>query len=175
MKRIAIIDTSILCCWLKVPGKETCGSSDKIIDYNSANNMIKKAMDDGMYLVLPLAVIIETGNHIAHAKNSDRYKIAKALGKIMNKAADEESPWSAFTEQNNLWDANSLKQLAKEWPEKAAREVSLGDATISKVADYYSLMGCEVSILSGDQLLASYVPAKPVRTPRRRQHSKNRL
>lgn len=167
--KIAIIDTSILCCWLKVPGKETCGSGDRIIDFHSADNMIQKAIDDGKYLVLPLAVIIETGNHIAHAKYGDRYEIARELGTIMNKAADEESPWSAFTEQGNLWNADSLKKLAKEWPADAAREVSLGDATISKVADYYSSMGCEVSILSGDRLLESYVPAKPARIPRRRQ------
>ena len=26
MKKVLIIDTSILCVWLKVPGKETCGT-----------------------------------------------------------------------------------------------------------------------------------------------------
>lgn len=169
MKKIAIIDTSILCCWLKVPGKETCGSGDRIINYELANSMIGKAIQEGMYLVLPLAAIIETGNHIAHAKTGNRYETAQSLGRIMKMAADEESPWSAFTHQKDLWDVDSLKQLADEWPEKAAREVSLGDATISKVADYYSLMGYDVIILTGDQLLANYVPLKPTKVPRRRQ------
>ena len=27
MKKVLVIDTSVLCVWLKVPGKETCGPS----------------------------------------------------------------------------------------------------------------------------------------------------
>ena len=32
MKKVLIIDTSIMCVWLQVPGKETCGKDGNIRD-----------------------------------------------------------------------------------------------------------------------------------------------
>ncbi len=34
MKKVLVVDTSVLCVWLKVPGKETCGSSNALVTYD---------------------------------------------------------------------------------------------------------------------------------------------
>ena len=163
-----ILDTSVLCCLLQVPGKETCGSDDAFLDFEAVSQKLQEAENKGYLFVLPLASIIETGNHIAHS-NRQRYEKAVELGELIKKAADAKSPWTAFTNQSELWDNPALKRLAEIWPEKAAQKISIGDATISEIADYYAGMGYEVVVFSGDKHLSAYTPPKPKRIPRRRQ------
>jgi len=66
-KSVMILDTSVLCVWLKVPGKETCGSGSSCLDFTKVDHEIKAAIHTQYTLVLPLSSIIETGNHIAQA------------------------------------------------------------------------------------------------------------
>jgi hypothetical protein len=131
-------------------------------------------------LVLPLATLIETGNHIAQVKAPNaqqRYPLAKKLAEILIKALDEESPWAAFVEQSVLWEEDTLKALAKEWPPLAAQAnvkkdkggLSMGDVTIKRVAEYYAKMGNHVEILTGDEGLKSYQASLP-KPPRRRKN-----
>lgn len=116
-----------------------------------------------------MAAIIETGNHIAQAATK-RYEIAQALAKIILKTAKEETPWAAFTEQSVLWDIiQGLKNLAAEWFELAQQKISIGDATIKSVAEYYARTGLKVEILTGDAGLKEYEPITSVPTPRRRR------
>jgi hypothetical protein len=68
-----------------------------------------------------------------------------------------------------LWDTQGLKNLAAEWPELAKQKISIGDATIKSVAEYYAKTGFTVEILTGDVGLKAYQPATPVPTPRRRR------
>jgi hypothetical protein len=112
MKKVLIIDTSILCVYLGVPGKDTCGTDENKWDKKRVDEFLKKE-EDHAYFVLPLAVIIETGNHIAQA-NLNRYEMAQALADLMVKAPDATTPWAAFTEQAEFWDAEGLKKLADE-------------------------------------------------------------
>jgi hypothetical protein len=179
-KKVLVIDTSILCVWLGVPSKDTCKVADETWDQQRVETLIKQEEANGTTLVLPLATLIETGNHIAQVKKpytEKRYSLAQALAKYMIKAVDEESPWAAFTEQSTLWEAEALKELAQEWPSLAAQAdtkkdkggLSIGDATIKRVADYYAKMGNEVEILTGDEGLKAYQPASPPKPPRRRR------
>ncbi|MHC5726478.1 MAG: hypothetical protein ACYTXY_20565, partial [Nostoc sp.] len=111
--------------------------------------------------ILPLATIIETGNHIAQAK-SRRYEIAQAFAKILVKVADGVIPWEIFTAQvGELWNSEQLKQLATEWPTLASRNISIGDATIKTVAEYYAKTSStfQVEIFTGDGGLKAYEPA----------------
>ena len=43
-----------------------------------------------------------------------------------------------------------MKRLADTWPELALRKISLGDAEIKDVAEYYAQMSSSVKILTGD-------------------------
>jgi len=167
-KTVVVIDTSILCVWLKVPGKETCGPDNNRWEFDRVDQEISRRREAGNSLILPLTTIIETGNHISQAAG-DRYVLAGELGRVMIMAADAQSPWAAFSEQSDRWTPENLKKLAEEWPPLAAQKLSIGDATIKDVADYYAKMGYSVTILTGDQQLAAYQPAPPAQIPRRRR------
>lgn len=168
MKKALIIDTSILCVHLEVLGKDTCGTDNDHWDKKRVDKLLKQEEKESTTFVLPLATILETGNHIAQA-SSKRYEIAQALAEIISAAANEKTPWAAFTDQTVLWDAGSLRKLADDWPTLAAQKLSIGDATIKFVAEHYAKMGVRVEILTGDNGLKAYEPITPVRTPRRRR------
>ncbi|MBD2692265.1 hypothetical protein [Anabaena catenula] len=168
MRKILIIDTSILCVYLGVSGKETCGNDNEKWDQKLVKFRFEEEEKQGTKFILPLATIIETGNHIAQAK-SNRYEIAQTFSTILMKVADGVIPWEIFTTQvGELWNTEQLKQLAAEWPTLAARKISIGDATIKTVAEFYAKTSStfQVEIFTGDGGLKAYEPATP---PRKRR------
>ncbi len=157
--------------WLKVPGNENCGPADNIWDYKRVNDKIDEEIKNGSFLVLPLASIVETGNSITKVAEGHRLDTAKGLVDVIKRTAEEESPWAAFSIQKNMWDSNSLNDLANSWLNEVSKKgkvLSLGDVSILKVAEYYSHLG-EVEIISGDQGLVARQPHHDVYIPRRRQ------
>ena len=42
MRKVLVIDTSVLCVWLKVPGKETCGPSNALVSYKMVSEKIEE-------------------------------------------------------------------------------------------------------------------------------------
>ncbi|BCO15495.1 hypothetical protein RIMD111065_38510 [Aeromonas hydrophila] len=156
MRQVLVIDTSIMCVWLEVPGMESCGPANDIWNHERVTHKIAEAEAAGTLLVLPLATIIETGNHITRHANS--FIIAGRLAEKINLSASGQRPWAAFTEQNQLWSDDALIRLAQEWPAQAAANTSIGDATIVNVVNYYLEMGRKVEVLTGDQGLQQQVP-----------------
>lgn len=169
--KVLIFDTSVLCVWLKVPGKETCGSGANLLTYDIVNAKIETEKLAKTTFVLPIASIIETGNHIAHSAG-DRHELGNSFADVIEATADSVSPWAAFTEQSDLWRKEKLKELAEKWKESVISGQSLGDATIVDVANYYSKAGFEVEIFTGDEGLKAYEPLRVVSAPRRRIHKK---
>ena len=167
-RRILILDTSVLCCWLQVPGKEESGPSNDRWNHDRIDGLLKQERAKGSTFVLPIATLIETGNHIAQAA-SQRFERASSLAAYLREAADAQSPWAAFTDQSPLWEAENLRTLADSWPQLACAGTSIGDATIKDVAEYYAKAGYFVEILTGDAGLKAYEPVKPTRIPRRRR------
>ena len=167
-KRVLIIDTSILCVWLEVFRTKTSGSAGDTWDKQRVEAKLAEESKKKTTFVLPLATIIETGNHIAQA-NQCRRELGTALADLMRKSADNESPWAAFSDQDVLWSADKLRDLAETWPTLAASKLSLGDATIKAVVEHYAQSGYEVEILTGDRGLKAYQPAAPLAVPRRRR------
>jgi hypothetical protein len=163
--RVLIIDTSVLCCLLSIPGKETCGSADNRWDKARVEALLVN--EKGSTLVLPLATIIETGNHISQA-SGDRFTVANEFAKYLSATAEGASPWAAFTEQAVLWSSEKLVDLARDWPALAAAQISIGDATIKDVAEFYASASFEVEIVTGDAGLKSYQPINKPPIPRRR-------
>jgi hypothetical protein len=168
MRKVLILDTSILCVWLDVPGMADCGPDGDKWDRQRVTAKIEAEEQEATTFVLPLASIIETGNHIAQAAHSRRER-GESLAELMKKSANQETPWAAFSEQSVLWSPERLVDLAAAWPELAAQKLSLGDATIKDVAEYYAQMGYRVEILTGDTGLKAYEPAAPAEVPRRKQ------
>jgi hypothetical protein len=165
-KRVLILDTSVLCCWLRVPGKETAGPHDDQWNPERIDALIEEDQQRSTF-VLPLATLIETGNHIAQAGNN-RHECATALASHLSATADAQTPWAAFTDQSALWEPDQLRVLAESWPTLAAGGTSIGDATIKDVAEHYAKAGFHVEILTGD----AYEPAKPLPAPPRRRASR---
>lgn len=61
MRDVYFIDTSVLLNILSVPNRNQCESQIK--------NELMEYVRRNVVLILPLATIIETGNHIAHIDN----------------------------------------------------------------------------------------------------------
>ena len=169
-RRVLILDTSILCCWLQVPGKDSFGSGENHWNHKRVSQVIDAEQSKNSLLVLPVASIIETGNHIAQSKAWNVFEIATRLAELMQRSAQEKEPWAAFQHQSELWDASQLEKLAACWPELAKQGLGIGDATIKDVAEFYASTGtCHVEILTGNQELKAWQPAAPVMVPRRRR------
>ena len=174
MRKVLLIDTSLLCVWLKVPGQETARNNE--YNFEFVNEKILTEIEKGTTLVLPLATVIETGNHIAQAKttNSDSKRItSEEFAKIMIYAADETSPWAAFREQIVLWEAEGLKNLAEKFPNQAVEKTSMGDASIVVLGWYYYYeKGFHVEFLTADSGLKSQEPPQPQPPTRRSTRGK---
>jgi len=169
-KKVLIIDTSILTIWLQVPGFETAGADNK---WNLENVIAKlsEEQNNGTCFVLPIATIIETGNHISHIKQGDVYALVNRFADLLELVAKNQTPWTLFTTQAELWTPEHLLELASQWRETGAMKFALGDASIVKVAHYYQRMQYEVEIFTGDSLLKAYEYSVPqgIIVPRRRR------
>lgn len=165
-RKVLILDTSVLCCLLGVPGKSTCGPDGDKWD----KQRIEKLLDaeKGATIVLPLATIIETGNHISQA-HAMRFETATVFCDKLRAVADAEIPWAAFSEQAELWTSRSLHSIADEWPPLAVAGLSMGDTTIKQVAEYYGKSGMTVEIVTGDAGLKAYETKAEIIVPRRRR------
>jgi len=165
---VLIFDTSLLCCWLNIPGMAPVGTKSDVWTPHRIDGLVNSAIANGSTVVLPLATIVETGNHISQAR-SERFKHATNFASYLRKCASEtEFQWAAFIQESEPWTADGLLKLADEWPKVAESKFSIGDWSIRHVADYYSQAGCEVRILTSDGMLKSYEPKRPVRAPRKR-------
>ena len=167
-RRVLILDTSVLCCWLRVSGKDEAGPVNDRWDHDRISKLLEEERANESTFVLPIATLIETGNHIAQAPGQ-RFERASSLAGYLREAANAESPWAAFTDQSQLWSPENLRALAESWPALAVGGTSIGDATIKDVAEYYAKAGYFVEILTGDAGLKAYEPAQPVVIPRRRR------
>lgn len=169
MKKAIILDTSVLCIWLQVPGKETCGSGESKLTYENVNNYINAEISNEATLILPLASIIETGNHITQT-HGDKFSIIKKFVNIIEASLKADSPWAAFSQQSELFEEKNLKEILKIWESTALAGQSLGDAMIVEVAKLYASYNIPVEIYTCDAGLKSYEPAiKSEFTPRRRK------
>lgn len=148
-KKVLVLDTSILCCWLRVPGKDTAGTAHDRWDHDRISKILVAERAAESIFVLPIASLIETGNHISQC-NGNRHDLATSLSRHLSDAADANSPWAAFTDQSALWETSNLIELARIWPALAVGGTSIGDATIKHVAEYYAQAGYIVEILTGD-------------------------
>ncbi|GFM34060.1 hypothetical protein [Desulfovibrio subterraneus] len=163
MSKVLIIDTCILCVLLKVPHMETCGRNDDKWDFTRVNSIIESELGQKTTLVLPIATLIESGNHIT---NHGNYTHASELIEILKKSINEETPWAAFSDQSALWSEEELDKLAAEWPDKC-KSIGLGDMTITAVANHYAKSGYTVELLTADSGLKAYEPLPPTSIPRR--------
>ncbi len=117
---IALVDTSVFCNYLKVPGRD-----------QDAEAIIEKYefyVSEKVNLLLPIATILETGNHIAHIPNGQaRRQTAIHFTNEVQKALDSKFPWAV---PQPLLEPETLRQYLADFPDRAMRGISLGDLSI---------------------------------------------
>lgn len=148
MSRIHFIDTSVFVELLNIPGMNA-NHSDLC---NELDTLVK---NEDMF-VLPVATLVETGNHIAHVSNGNiRRSIADMFSQIVQKAVDMEDNWSVLPEISTA----VLKDILNQFPSQAAAKTGFGDVSIiEQFEDYWKNkqpIG-EMRIWSKDQHLQSY-------------------
>lgn len=163
VNKIVVIDTSILCALLEVPGKETCGPDDDRWDKARVDEAVENLKKEHATFIIPLAVIIETGNHIAQSKGAKKKSAIDGFADIIHMTLDEQSPWGAFLDQTELWSYDKVAALIDRWKELAVCNHSLGDASIVDVANFYSSMKRPVEIFTADAGLKAHEPVAPKR------------
>lgn len=117
---VRFIDTSILVNLLDVPNMNQ--------DAERVKQELKEAVVSGDTLILPLATIVETGNHIAHVKG-DRFTLGEKFAQCLVKTANDEAPWKFNGQQ---WSKEDLLYMAKQVPDFAAMGIGVGDISIIK-------------------------------------------
>ena len=121
MRAVAIVDTSIFCEILNIPGMS--GQHDTVV--KTLMDLIKKDTN----LLLPMAAVYETGNHIAHLTDGGhRRKFAQLFTEQVRKAITGEAPWQIM----QLPDIEEVKEWLSGFPDEAMRNVSMGDLSIKK-------------------------------------------
>ena len=164
--KLLILDTSVLCVYLNVPGFETCTGSIELTT-DIAQQEVENRRLNGWNFVLPVASVIETGNHISQC-DGNRFDLANELVVLLKKALEGESPWIVFSDNIDIWKAENSAWL-DDWADHAAAGLSIADKTMAYIADDYSMKGYEVEIFTCDEQLKAYQPEPPKFVPRRRQ------
>lgn len=124
---VRFIDTSVMANMLKIPGR--CN------DAESVQEEFKQVLEAKEVLILPIATIIETGNHIAYIADSNaRRSIAGKFGEYLRKTAEGEAPWQLYGIEI---DKEGLLYLADHIEENASQKIGIGDMSIIHAYDQY--------------------------------------
>ena len=101
---VRFIDTSILLNLLGVPGK--CQDREAVLEQF-------RKVESKESLILPLAAIIETGNHISHISDGrKRHTISDKFCEYLRHTANETAPWVFYQKG---WDKDALNYFAEDF------------------------------------------------------------
>jgi len=149
LRQVYIVDTTILCCLLRIPNY--CDDQ-----YMEIEEELLKIINRSETLILPIASIIETGNHIAHIGDGNtRRAVAQKFAQYLRDTANNEAPWSLTSLD---WTPDDLRKFADMFPDQAMRQVGFGDMSIIDAYDDYirRAPGVSVRIWSTDEHLLAY-------------------
>lgn len=119
MSAVCLIDTSILLEILNVPNKAS--------NFEVISNELLDKNNNGELLFLPMATILETGNHIAqNGDGRQRRACALEFVDLVDRALREEPPFIPI----HFLDQDQLKRWLNDFPDSATNEVTLGDMSI---------------------------------------------
>lgn len=168
--KLVIVDTSILVVWLQVPGFEEAGEGR--LSKAQVDEKLQNYKSEGAKLVLTIACIIETGNHIAQVKNGDirRLKVNQFADFLIN-VVEKKDGWMMFYSEKDMWSENEIAKLAEMWRESGVYKLSLGDASIIKVANRLKAI-YDVEVFTGDSQLRGLAsaPIAPIYAPAKRRN-----
>lgn len=105
-------------------------------EYESVKKEFNEAIEQNETLILPLATIIESGNHISHiADGNIRREKAVKFQEFLRKTAKEEAPWElygvGFYKRRLTYNSGSISRLC------AKMEMGIGDMSIIRFYEKY--------------------------------------
>jgi len=119
MSSIVIVDTSVLLNIIDVPERNQ--HKPQVLD------RLEKLIEGGDHLFIPMAAIVEVGNHIAHVKNGgQRRTAAERFVREVRSALADQAPWKPINFPSN---SEVLKWL-EAFPDSATAGVGMGDLSI---------------------------------------------
>lgn len=119
MRTVHFIDTSVMVELLNIPGMNT--------QHEAAKKEYDMLVEDEDSFVLPVATLIETGNHIAHIPDGrKRFEIANKFTNIVKRGIGGEENWNVVPEIP----LNVLERMMEQFPEQATVQTGLGDIGI---------------------------------------------
>lgn len=148
---IALVDTSVFCEIVPVPGRSQ--HRDATLDKFEA--LIREEVT----LLLPIATILETGNHIAHIDDGHvRRNTAERFIALVQPALGNVARAAPWTVPDPLLDPEDLQRYLDEFPDCAMRGLGLGDLSILKEFDRQCALHQtrRIFIWSLDEHLAAY-------------------
>jgi hypothetical protein len=144
---VVLIDTSVFCNIVPVPGFD----QDRDEVFERLNELIQKKAT----LLLPMAAVLETGNHIAQLPNGQvrRSTATKFCEQVMD-AINGTAPWTPTP----FWDIEGLKLWLGEFPRAAMEKKGIGDLSIIKEWEHQCALhrARRVTIWSADGHLEGY-------------------
>ena len=147
MKAIAIVDTSVLCEILAVPGKSS--------DQEGVVAELERKVAAQEFLFLSTVAVVEAGNHIGHiGDGARRRRCAEALVELVRNALSGKSPFVAL----GLWDQATVHGWLDDFPDWASRGSGIGDLAMKKDWERQCALnrGRRVYIWSLDSHLAGF-------------------
>lgn len=124
MSAVCLVDTSVLCEILKVPGKHQ--------DHQQHLAELQRRTGRGETLLLPMATNLETGNHIGQMRQGGlRFTTAERFVKLVQQAIDGQIPFTPTP----FFQPEQLQAWLAEFPSWASRGSGFGDLSIKKEWD----------------------------------------
>ena len=119
MSAIVIVDSSVLLNIIDVPGRNQ--RRVEVLDRLSA------LIDSEDHLFIPMAAIVEVGNHIAQVANgAHRRAAAQRFVKEVRSALADEAPWKPINFPSN----EEVLSWLDAFPDSATKGVGMGDLSI---------------------------------------------
>lgn len=133
MAEVVFVDTSVLLNLLDVPGKNS--------DHRQLAMEFKKLATDNVTFVIPIAAVIEVGNHIAQLSSGDlRLDRARRFAGYLRSSLAGEAPWVV---SGASWNEDFLRRLVDGHGTRPGLEglcltqVGSGDASILHELDRF--------------------------------------
>lgn len=143
MGEIVLVDTSVLMNVLDVRG------------FNQNREPVlaefERLIEQGAHLFLPMAAVLEAGNHIAQlADGRVRRSTAELFAERIRQALDGEAPWRPM----QFPESATMATWLDEFPDAAMKGLGIGDLSIRKdweaLCKRYRLSRVRVWTLDGD-------------------------
>ena len=143
MSSIFVVDTSVLLNILDVPGRNQAREA--------VLARLGELIEAGDHLFIPMAAIVEVGNHIAQVANgAHRRAAAERFVVEVRQALSDQAPWKPINFPSN----DEVLGWLGAFPDSATQGVGMGDLSIKKeweeLCRRYGLSHVWVWALDGD-------------------------